>query len=94
MSLNFSMITLFSFDFFIPGQIYFALILIAQIGELISCPLYVIIYCFNQQRFHELKRILLCNTKTQLLLSESIDSSKKDIDCDVSIDISNDTDYQ
>ena len=86
MSINISIFTLLSINYFLPGQIYFTVILIAQIGELISCPLYVIIYCFNQQRFRELKRILLCDIK--------IRSSDFINDSDVNIDLFSDTDSQ
>ena len=59
----------------IPGQIYFGLTLIAQIGEMTSCPIYVIIYCFNREKFKELLKILCCRkgeseTNTKISLFE------------------------
>lgn len=58
----------------LPGQILFGNFLIAQIGELISCPAYVILYAFNSTRFKELKNIL-CFT------------DRKSINCEIDDDI-------
>lgn len=94
MSLNFAISTTFALNITLPGQIYFVSLLITQIGELTSCPLYVIVYGFNNQRFQELKRIILCNNKERMESAETFDSVKKDIDSEISIDIKSDTDYQ
>ena len=55
----------------LPGQIYFGIALLTQLGELISCPLYVILYGFNATRFKELQSIL-CFKKSDNQYTEDI----------------------
>ena len=52
MSMNFSLSILFTFAR-IPEQIYFFIILIAQIGEMLSCPLYVLVYSLDKTLLKE-----------------------------------------
>lgn len=59
-SLNFGITTVFAIGGDIPGQIYFWLSLFAQIGEMLSCPLYVVVFCFDKNRTMELIRIIRC----------------------------------
>ena len=59
-SLNFAVTSTWAAGGDVPGQIYFWLSLCTQIGEMISCPLYVLIYCFTKQRYIELARIFMC----------------------------------
>lgn len=48
MSTNFSLTVIYQFAV-IPGQLEFCLLLIAQIGEMISCPLYVLVYSLEKE---------------------------------------------
>lgn len=59
-SLNFGITTAGAIGGEIPGQIYFGLSLFTQIGEMISCPLYVIVFCFDKKRYAEFIRIIKC----------------------------------
>lgn len=72
-SINFSMTTVWAIDGYIPGQIYFWLLIIATVGEMISCPAYAIIYCFNHEKFKEFKRVICCR-KDSLTSSKMISS--------------------
>ena len=57
-SINLGIVIVGNLGIALPGQIEFVFYLIAQIGELISSPAYVILYAFNSTRFTELKKIL------------------------------------
>ena len=63
MSINFSLSILFKFAS-IPGQIHFILILIAQIGEMLSCPLYVLVYSLDRTLLKEFY-CKICHKKVQ-----------------------------
>ena len=72
-SINFSMTTVWAIDGYIPSQIYFWLLIITKIGEMISCP---IIYCFNHEKFMEFKRIICClkdsHTSSKIISSDVV----------------------
>ena len=68
---------------YLPGQIYFAIALVAQLGELISCPLYVITYGFNATRFKELKSILCFKKKDEQYTQDiqlEVENAIKEVD--------------
>ena len=76
-SLNCGIVIVGDLGIALPGQIEFAFYLIAQIGELISCPAYVILYAFNSTRFKELKNIL-CFRDRKSIISEISDYNIKE----------------
>ena len=70
-SINFGVTVTGYLNIALPGQIYFGIALLTQLGELISCPLYVILYGFNATRFKELQSIL-CFKKSDNQYTEDI----------------------
>ena len=72
-SINVGSVIVHNLGINLPGQILFGIYLIAQIGELISCPAYVILYAFNSTRFKELKNILCFKDRTSIAIDNDDD---------------------
>lgn len=75
-SINVGSVIVHNLGINLPGQILFGIYLIAQIGELISCPAYVILYAFNSTRFKELKNILCFKDRTSIAIDNDDDIAR------------------